>query len=103
AGLGCGAAGGEWAVAAKCAEDHVAGFGDWAGVAGWASHGGGGLFDGEVVHGEPALHGHSQRLGFDHRIVSGVGDGAAQIPCAVSAIAVPLPPAGVSSVGGDEL
>ena len=107
AGLGCGAARGERAVAAECAEDHVTGLGDGTGVADRAGHGGGGFVDGEVVHGESTRDRSRDRPGLDHRVVSGVVDRATQIPCAVSAIAVPLRRARLTvvgaAVGGDEL
>ena len=97
----------ERAVAAQCTEDHAAGFGDRAGVAGRAGHRGGVLVDGEVVDGEPALDRRGQRPGLDHRVVSGVVDRATQIPCAVSGIAVPLTRAGGACgsrrIGGQEL
>ena len=44
----------------------------------------------EVIDGEPTLHRRLHRLGFDHGLVPGVVDRAAQIPGAVSGISVPL-------------
>jgi hypothetical protein len=60
-----------------------------------------------AFHGESTRDRSRDRPGLDHRVVSGVVDRATQIPCAVSAIAVPLRRAGLTVAsaagGGDEL
>ncbi len=69
---GAGAAGPQRAVAAARAEGRLAGAGDPGGQPVRAGHRGGGLVDGEVVEGEPAVHGRAQRPRLDDRGVPGL-------------------------------
>src|SRR6266851_10284854 len=88
--LAGGAAGAQRAAAACGAEGDIAAGGDRPGDAGRAGHGVRGLIDGEVIEGEPALDRRLERPGLDHRRVPGLPDRRAQVPGAVSGIAVPL-------------
>src|SRR5580658_5523210 len=47
------------------------------------------MVDGEVINGEPALDGRVQWLWLDDRLMAGVADRLAQLPGAVSRVAVP--------------
>jgi hypothetical protein len=68
----------------------VAGGGDGPGDVGRAGDGAGGLIDGEVIQGEPAVDGRLERPGLDDRLVPGPGQDSAQVTGAVGRVAVNL-------------
>lgn len=89
AGLGDGAAGAQRAAAAGGSEGDVAAGGDTPDDPVRAGARAIVLVDGEVVQGEPALDRRGQRLGLDHRGISGLPDRVPQVPSAVGRIGVP--------------
>ena len=70
-------------------EDDMAARGDRPGDAGRAGDQPGLLIDGEVVHGEAVLDGRLDRLGLDHRLVTGAADRITQLTGPVGRVAVP--------------
>src|SRR5262245_1090810 len=71
------------AGAARGAEGDGPACGDGPGDPGRAGDGPGGLIDGEVVQGEPAVDGRRERPGLDHRGVPGLAQRGTQVPGAV--------------------
>src|SRR5207342_1118237 len=57
------------------------------------------LVDGEVIEGEPAVHGRAQRLRLDDGGVPGVAVGGAGLPAAVGRVSVDLQPLAFSRAG----
>src|SRR5258706_10922260 len=100
AGLAGGALLAQRAVPAQRPEGGDAGAGQGDGVPGWAGDRAVLRADGEVIDGEPARYRGANRLGLDHRLVSGLADRIAQVTGAVSRVAIPAQiPAGGTVIG----